>query len=273
MIRVLAISLLLILCSTPAAEARIFLELVGQTQGPISGSATFPGEQGRIEVTSWAHGGYVLVQPGQGTVTRSWADVSLAKSWDPSTVRLMRAQGEEEILTTCVFRIYEDFVGAATDSETFERRMPHMYLMVELLGARISSISVSGADSQNAAESLSLTYDAIRYTDPNTGRTFYGAVRGPGSKQVLSTGPIPDPGLDGTRLDPFEFDLTETGPSGIEIVDAEGRWVTTLFADEAAESVRWDGTDAQGRKVAAGVYSATVRTAEAEVTRRMVIGR
>ena len=153
--------------------------------------------------------------------------------------------------------------------------MPHLYLTVELINARITNYQTSASESFNATESLSLSYDAIRYTNVETAESFLASIHGPGAPKQLAFGSSGDPERAKLPRDAFEFVLPEDGFVGIDIVDVDGRRVTTLFADDASVSngsVRWDGTDAAGRKVAAGVYTATVRTADAEITRRMVVG-
>jgi hypothetical protein len=55
----------------------------------------------------------------------------------------------------------------------------------------------------------------------------------------------------------LKFALPEPGPVDLSIYDASGRRVKTLFEGQVAagsHEVRWRGDDANGRKVAAGVY-------------------
>lgn len=270
MIRVLTLVVLLSALAVPAAEAQIFLELVGQTQGVIQGNATFVGEENRIAVSSFSEGASNFYDPVTGAVvSQQRSGLTLTKLWDPSSVKLLRAQGSEELLTTCVFRFYRN-AGAITTS--LDRRMSMPYLTVELTAARIEFYSASGAGDLVASESLTLSYDTIRYTYEGTGETFLDVIHGPGSGATLarqSPGREPMPGSG------FEFVLPADGQVGIEITDVDGHWVATLYDDDAAGSggtVRWDATDASGRKVPAGVYTAKVRTADAEITRQMVVG-
>ena len=279
MVRTLLLVAGLSLLAVPSARAQIFLELAGQTQGSIRGDAAFPGQEETIEISSFGQGMVVFVNESQGTIQRSRTDVTVSKDWDSSSIKLLRAQGEEEVLTTCVFRFYRLALAATTDPTEFERRMPmeELYLTVELVGARISSYSASSAAGTNANESLSLTFAEIRYTYVPTGETFIDRAVGPGAREALTR---EAPTLEVPRHrspfgEGFDFVLPEDGPVDIEIVDADGRWVNTLYDDDATGSgglVRWDATDADGRKVPAGVYTATVRTSGAEIVRRMVIG-
>ena len=256
MFRILVILLALSVCTASAARAEILLQLVGQTQGVIDGDATFPGEENRIEISSFAHGGSVVFDPLGGAFASYWADIILTKQWDPSSIKILRAQGEEELLTVCRFRIYDGVPAARANSEGLARRMPMNFLTVELINARITSYSASAAGADNASESLTLSYDAIRYTYEANGESFLATVHGPGSSKRLAFESSGDPTRAKLPRDAFEFVLPEDGFVGIEIVDADGRRVNTLFSDDASRSdgsVRWDGTDIEGRKVPAGV--------------------
>ncbi len=272
MLRVLSLVVLLSALAVPAAQAQIFLELAGQVQGPILGGSTFGGELNRIEVSSLSGGANVILDPGTGAVLyRNRFNLSISKNWDSSSIKLLRAQGEEEQFTTCILRLYRTPTSITTDSGSLAR-MPMQYLTIELTGAFLESYSVSGSGSSNASESLSFSFDAIRYTYNSTGETIYDPVRGPGSGNELAR-QIPKP--SSSFGDGFEFVLPEEGEVGIEITDMDGRWVTTLYGDDATESdgvVRWNATDASGGKVPAGVYTARVRMSGAEITRRMVVG-
>lgn len=272
MLRVLSLVVVLSVLAVPVARAQIFLELAGQVQGPILGGATFSGELNRIEVRSLGGGANVVLDPGTGTVLyRNRFNLTISKQWDSSSIKLLRAQGEEEQFTTCILRLYRTPTSITTDSGSLAR-MPMQYLTIELTGAFIESYNASSSGTSNASESLSFTFDAIRYTYNSTGETFYDPVRGPGSGNELAR-QIPKP--SSSFGDGFEFVLPEEDHVGIEITDLDGRWVTTLYGDNATGSdgsVRWDATDASGGKVPAGVYTATVRTSEVEITRRMVVG-
>lgn len=276
MVRALALCILLLLFTVPAAKAQIFLEVVGQVQGPIQGDATFVGQENRIEVGAFNQGqsAFSIGPPGSTSLSRQRTSVTIQKDWDPSSIKLLRAQGESEILTTCTFRFLRIPPTAPEGSGAVERRMPmeEVYLTIELVNARIEAYSASGSPSNKASESLSLTFDGIRYTYASSGEMFYDDVYGPGPGTVLARQVPVLPGVSGNG---FDFVLPEDSSAGIEITDSNGHWVTTVFEDDAARSdgvVRWDATDASGLAVPAGVYTATVRTADAEVTRRVVIG-
>jgi hypothetical protein len=64
------------------------------------------------------------------------------------------------------------------------------------------------------------------------------------------------------------------GPASLRIVDAGGRLVRTLVkggAGPAAMEVEWDGTDAAGRRVPAGVYFVELRAHGAAAARKLVL--
>lgn len=70
------------------------------------------------------------------------------------------------------------------------------------------------------------------------------------------------------------FDIPHAGPVSLRIYHANGRLVRTLVneaRDTGRHSVRWDGLDDSGVKVAAGVYFYQLRSAGVEESRRMVL--
>jgi flagellar hook assembly protein FlgD len=79
-----------------------------------------------------------------------------------------------------------------------------------------------------------------------------------GSGLELSA-PSPNPARDASKL---EFVVPAAATVELEIRDVAGRRVRTIFRGElgAGRHVReWDGRDAEGRPVAAGVYFAELR--------------
>ncbi len=89
-------------------------------------------------------------------------------------------------------------------------------------------------------------------------------------------------GLDAGYPNPFSeatslrYRLAERGPATLEVFDLLGRRVRVL-ADgvqrAGAHEVRWDGLDADGRRVASGVYLVRLRTDAATATRRVSLLR
>lgn len=62
----------------------------------------------------------------------------------------------------------------------------------------------------------------------------------------------------------------------LEVFDVRGRKVRTLFTgyrDAGEHSFQWDGTDADGRRVSAGVYYYRLQTTESVSVRKMVLLR
>jgi hypothetical protein len=92
-----------------------------------------------------------------------------------------------------------------------------------------------------------------------TARTELGAAR-------------PNPFEAGTRI---SFEIAGTGRQRVQLAvyDVNGRRVRTLVAEELAPGsfeAAWDGRDAAGRRVGAGVYFARLVTRDADVSRKIV---
>jgi len=82
--------------------------------------------------------------------------------------------------------------------------------------------------------------------------------------------PWPNPATGATRIG---FTLGEPGRVTIEVVDVGGRRVRTLARGAlaaGAHRLEWDGRDAAGRPVAAGVYFVRAEAGDARATRRFV---
>lgn len=88
--------------------------------------------------------------------------------------------------------------------------------------------------------------------------------------------------IDGNSPNPFSgsteirFSLSSTSHVGIEIFDLLGREVRRLMdktLPPGAYSVQWDGRDAAGRRLAAGVYFSRLSTGEVVSSCRMVLVR
>ncbi len=85
--------------------------------------------------------------------------------------------------------------------------------------------------------------------------------------------PAPNPASGPVR---FAFALPRAATVALRVLDAQGRLVRTL-ADGArgagAHALAWDGRDASGRPVAAGLYFADLRAGGERATRRIAIVR
>jgi uncharacterized membrane protein len=82
--------------------------------------------------------------------------------------------------------------------------------------------------------------------------------------------PLPNPSSSATRL---EFELAQATSADLTIFDAAGRRVATLVrgAQPAGKrAVTWNGQDADGRPVAAGIYFARLSTPLGATSRRIV---
>ena len=85
---------------------------------------------------------------------------------------------------------------------------------------------------------------------------------------MLAVSPNPTPGGAG-----IEFSLLRDGSVEVTVSDLSGRLVRTLasgIASAGPHRARWDGTDASGRAVAAGVYVVRLRTLEGDRTAKLV---
>lgn len=89
-------------------------------------------------------------------------------------------------------------------------------------------------------------------------------------------------GLDGAYPNPFSeatslrYRLAARGPATLEVFDLLGRRVRVLaegVQSAGVHEVRWDGLDADGRRVASGVYLVRLRTDAATATRRVSLLR
>ena len=278
-LRVVALAAVVLLSMVPASHAQIFLELEGEIQGPIRGDATFPGEEGRIELfsLSWGTSRFIDMNGGgPGPIFSN--DLVLSKAFDSSSIDFFQAQGNQERFSRCIVHMYEFLPNAPTDDGAgLARRMfpPGVYLAMELFGARLSSYSTSSGPVGPASESIVLSYDSMRIFYASNGETYDDQRRTP------ARGALPD----GDVVAPTRSPLVTDGASGfalpvgddfgVDVFDAQGRRVATVFAaaDERVDgSVRWDGTDDAGRPVPPGVYETRVRVRGNEVVRKMVIG-
>jgi len=83
----------------------------------------------------------------------------------------------------------------------------------------------------------------------------------------------PNPFRPGTTIN---FRLSNAGQARLEIFDASGRLVRTLFdrqADAGQQQVTWDGLDDQGHQVGSGVYFYRLTSGAFQQSRRLTILR
>jgi beta-glucanase (GH16 family) len=72
----------------------------------------------------------------------------------------------------------------------------------------------------------------------------------------------------------IEFELAQAGPVRLVVHDAAGRRIATLLdgtRNAGVHRVQWDGRDAEGSRVASGVYFYSMRTEREQSVRRMVL--
>lgn len=279
-LRIVALVAVVLLTMVPASHAQIFLELEGEIQGPIQGDATFPGEEGRIEIFSLSWGTSRFIDMSGGGPGQIFSnDLALSKAFDASSIDFFQAQGSQERFSRCILHLYELLPNAPADGGPgLARRMfpPGVYLAIELFGARLTSYSTSSGPIGPASESIVLSYDSMRIFYASNGETYDDQRRIPARRARLdgdAIAPTRAPlGTDGAS----GFTLPVGDDSGVDVFDAQGHRVATVFAaaDEPVDgSVRWDGTDDAGRPVPPGVYETRVRVRGNEVVRKMVIGQ
>lgn len=93
-------------------------------------------------------------------------------------------------------------------------------------------------------------------------------IAGPAVRVALSA-PRPNPSSSATRL---EFSLPEAARVDLSVFDASGRRVATVLKGELPAGPRtatWDGRDAYGRTVSAGLYFARLTTPQGSAERRI----
>ncbi|MCK4412019.1 MAG: T9SS type A sorting domain-containing protein [Candidatus Eisenbacteria sp.] len=81
----------------------------------------------------------------------------------------------------------------------------------------------------------------------------------------------PNPFSPETRID---FELRTGGPVELAIYEVNGRLIRSLLKEERAagpHTIRWDGRDDDGRKVASGVYFYSLTTPGVQESRQMIL--
>lgn len=93
-----------------------------------------------------------------------------------------------------------------------------------------------------------------------------------GSRGLVFAPPAPNPTRDGVR---FAFDLAADGADvRLELFDVRGRAVRALAAGPRAagrQTIAWDGRDANGARLPAGLYFARLRAGGEEAVQRVVL--
>jgi hypothetical protein len=103
----------------------------------------------------------------------------------------------------------------------------------------------------------------------------------PAGGPVPAAAAVPKPSV-GTSPNPFRetttisFELPAGAEVAVDVLDVTGRRVASLLRGARAsgrESVTWDGRDAGGRRLAAGVYFVQLRAGDATATQKVVRAR
>jgi hypothetical protein len=103
---------------------------------------------------------------------------------------------------------------------------------------------------------------------------YIGAVRDQlgADVQVFSlSAPRPNP-LRGLRSATMDFQVPRATVASVDVFDLQGRRVKTLMngpVERGQHRVIWDGTNASGQPVAAGVYFVKARAADFSETRKV----
>lgn len=164
--------------------------------------------------------------------------------------------------------------------------LPQPDQWTEVLNSQSSQYGGSGIDNPGTLVSEAISWDGHPWS-MNLDIPAMGLL-------VLEHGSAPSdtPEVSGSALPPLElgsvlpnptrfgaevaFSLAREAVVSIEVVDAHGRRVRQAFRGELGAGehrIEWDGRDAAGRSVAAGVYSIRVTAGDAERTARVTVLR
>lgn len=249
------------------STAAVTVQISGATQGNIVGSSVVPGHANWIDLYSFQHGVEVGIGanglPGQVSLS----DVTVTKLFDRSSIKLLTAIANGELLTNCTI----EFTASSS---------PTPYYRVSLGSARIDGYSQSsGGD--NPSESISLSYSTITLTDVALG-TSVTYTRYPTGTAYVAPGQwdkgfllpaAPNPTQGETQ---FRFSIPASSNAELAVFDAQGRKIRTLhngWTAAAPEVAEWNGTDDRGAKVPPGMYLARLAYPGTTVTQRFTVVR
>lgn len=267
--RMLTLCALLLLATAPAANAQIYLRLVGADQGAIDGDVVFGPLTGTVATGSFSLGISTPIDPVSGLPSGQVMVSSLAlmKTTDSATIGILTALRAGELLTTCVLDAYRDNgVGGTV-----------LYLRLTLTGARLESWQISAGSDGAASESVSIAFDTLEWRDFITG-DIYTYTMGSSSVQgvpseILALATAPNPTAGPTE---FAFRMPTSGTVSINVYDARGRHVSTVFDGETSSElgvVSWNGRDSFGQPVANGIYLVKMRAGAWLTTTKMSVLR
>jgi type VI secretion system secreted protein Hcp len=134
----------------------VYLRMVGQRQGQITGSVTSAPHQGTIEVIVTSH---ELVAPrdaatGQATGKRTHKPFVITKELDQSSPLLYKALIENEDITTWELQFWQP------STKGDEKH----YYTIQLRNARVSNITFGLSDDRNPHLSKKKAYEAVAFT-------------------------------------------------------------------------------------------------------------
>ena len=260
---------LLLLAVAPAADAQIYLRLVGANQGPIDGDVVLGPLTGTIATGSLALSVSTPVDPTSGLPTGAInvSPLSITKGFDPATINLMQAMSDGEFMTICTLEAWRpDDVGGT-----------ELYLRLTLTGAWIESWNIGAGSGGRPSESVSLGFDTLEWRDFITGDVYSYSMGvasvHPALDEDLALVTSPNPTAGETE---FSFRLPSSGPVSIEVYDVRGRHVSTVFDGEVGADqaiVSWNGRNDVGQPVAAGIYLVKMRAGAWLTTSKMAVVR
>lgn len=242
----------------------------GATQGVIQGTSTIQAHENWIEVFSFSHG--VSVPTGAGgapTGPAVTSPLSVMGKFDRSTIKLFRAQANQELFTT----LKMEWIDAGTGQILFR---------YELANARLIDAQESGSSGGDNAPiiSMSFNYSAITITDVALGTSMtynWNPSSAATPPQTVADGilltPAPNPTHGQTE---FRFSLPADSNAKLELFDVRGHRVREVYNGETSSDdtvATWDGTDDRGMRVAQGIYIARLVYPGREVTQRITVLR
>lgn len=131
--------------------------------GDISGESQVEGHKGETQVQSWSHSfsqpsSPTRISNGGGTVEQAnHADFSFTKSVDMTSVALMKLCWNGKTVPSAVFTAYR------SDGDKLQE-----YLRAEMTNVIVSNLSVGGGTGDIPAETVTLSYSAVKYTGTPT---------------------------------------------------------------------------------------------------------
>lgn len=261
---------LAILPGLASASGQLVILAEGADQGTIEGASTLQAYEGWIDVFSFSHGVSLPTGVnGQPTGPAVTSPLSTMTRFDRSTIKLFRAQVNQELFTT--FRM--EWVDAATGQGLFR---------YELADARIIDAQESGSGGGDISPTVSMSINYSRITihdlEQGTSMTYdwnSGSAAAPPesvAKGILLT-PAPNPTHGQTE---FRFSLPADSNATLELFDLRGRRVREVYSGKTSTDdtvAVWDGTDERGLRVAQGIYMARLVYPGREVTQRITVLR